>query len=474
MPNERTNAINVFSGVTVPYRGMWNTIEAKICALRKDRSYTLLSMRVFLTAEESGSGRTVIDHPALDVAMWIETVPVSYLDELLRQLRDERAVTIGRRLLTLETFENSLWRCEKFSGRYRGYLGLEYPYVLLQADGKSFHEVADWSALDKQLHRHGYGGLPETAQENLSFPVGSAYSTQIVIAAPLYLRFKSVEAADNSLKISVESHSSIPLEHITISYEVKYEEESKVKTLNETANLDARHVVERSGRIQILRKEVDIGGRIVEARAWLYDKWMTEPIDSAWVRQVAAPRESIAWRILGPLLEERHHSEVINGHSKLREYLCIDYIDPALGRQFELAVAHLLSSMGFSVFFVGQPLPKRGVDIVAICPDSGRSLIVSAHISNDIHEKLRTLLPEFIRLRDSLQGIQLTPVLFSPVKIEDILASDRIDAKAHGVVLMLGKQIEELFRIAGTMMPGEARQRTLQFIDGILGEQSEW
>jgi hypothetical protein len=452
---------------------MWETIEARICALRKDGLHRLLSMRVFLTAEETDSGRTLVEHPGLDVAMWIEKVSARYLDELLRQLRDEKTLTIGRRSLTLEVFENSPWRCERYSGRYRGYLSLEYPYVLLHADGKSFHEVADWSDLDKQLHRHGYSDLAGTSQENLAFPVGSSYSTQIAIAAPIYLNFKSVEAQGNTIRVSVESHTCVPLKDITLSYEVKYEQEGKVKTLNETANLDESDVAECVGRFQILRKEITANGRIAEARIWLYGKWTTEPIDSTWVRQEAVLQESVAWRTLAPLLEERHRTEVIDGHRKLREYLCIDYVDPTLGRQFELAVSHLLGSMGFSVFFVGQPLPKKGIDVVAVCPDSGRTLIVSTHVSNDIHDKLRTLLPEYHRLKDALQGVQLTPVLFSPASADDILTSDRIDAKAHSVALVLGSRIGELFSIAGNMKPAEARQRTLELIDRVLKEQSQ-
>lgn len=152
MAEEVTSVINTFSGTTVPYRGMWQSIEARICALRKEGSHQLLSMRVFLTAEETGSGRTLVEHPGLDVAMWIEKISIRYLDELLRQLRDEKTLTIGRRVLTLDAFENSSWICDKYSGRYRGYLELEYPYVILYASGKSFNEVADWSELNKQLH----------------------------------------------------------------------------------------------------------------------------------------------------------------------------------------------------------------------------------------------------------------------------------------------------------------------------------
>ena len=474
MSQERINAIDVFSGTTVPYRSMWETIEARICALRKDDSFCLLSMRVFLTDEETSDVRILLDHPGLDVVMWVDKVEARYLDQLLLQLRDSSSLTFGSRVLDLEIFENRHWDCRRYSGRYRGYMGLDCPYVLLSTSGKSFGDVAKWSDLEAQLRRHGYSDLAHTSEENLGFPVGTSYSTQIALVAPIYLNFKTVEVEDNCLTISVESHSSVPLEDMTLSYEVKYEEEGKARTLNDRTIFVEDDIAERADRFIILSKRLNVNARIVEARIWLYDKWTTEPIDSAWVRQEAIPRESVAWRILGPLLEERHRAVVIDGHAKLREYLCLDYHDPTLGREFEVALSHLLGSMGFSVFFLGQPLPKKGIDIVAVCPDSSRTLLVSAHASNDIHEKLRTLVPEFHRLKDALQGVQLTPVLFSPVRIDDILASDRSDAEKHRVALVLNSQIEELFSIVGNLTPTEARRETLELIDRVIKEQSWW
>ena len=471
MSEDRLNAINTFLGTTMPYRGMWETIEARICALRQNGSYRLLSMRISLTAEEANSGITLLEHPGLDVAMWIEKVEARYLDELLLQLRDSSDLAIGRRLLSLEAFENCHWDCRRYSGRYRGYMGLDCPYVLLSTSGKSFGQVADWSKLEAQLNRYGYSNLADTSQENLGFPVGTAYSTQIAIAAPIYLNFKGVEAEDSWLKVSVESHTSVLLKDLTLSYQVRYEEEGKDKTLSRTAVFDTSDIVERGGRFQILRKEVDAERRIAEARTWLYYAGEEASVDSAWVRQEATPKESIAWRILAPLFEELHRTDVTGGHEKLRDRLCIGHIDPTLGREFEMSVSHLLGSMGFSVFFVGQPLPKRGIDVVAVCPDSGRALVVSTHVSNDIHEKLRTLLPEFNKLRNRLPDVQLTPVLFSPVSIEDILGSDKGDAKTHQVALVLNSQIEQLFSIAGSLIPTEARRRTLQLIDQLLKEQ---
>ncbi len=39
---------------------------------------------------------------------------------------------------------------------------------------------------------------------------------------------------------------------------------------------------------------------------------------------------------------------------------------------------------------------------------------------------------------------------------------------AHGVVLILHSQLEELFSIAGSLMPTEARRKTLQLIGQLL------
>lgn len=129
--------------------------------------------------------------------------------------------------------------------------------------------------------------------------------------------------------------------------------------------------------------------------------------------------------------------------------------------------------MGFSIFFLGKPVAKKGIDIVAICPDSNKTLVVSVHISNDVHEKLRTLLPELNRLRSTLQDIQIVPVIFLPVNYEDLLKSDRMDARAGGVGLILRTHIEELFNIASRLVPAEARRKALELFDRLLGEQMQ-
>ena len=107
----------------MPYRAMWQTLEARICAVRKEGKSKLLSMRASLTAEEASNSSVLVDHPSLDVTLWIERVPASFLDELLVQLRDSKTLTVGGRSLTLEAFDNSSRRCDEFMGRHLGYLG---------------------------------------------------------------------------------------------------------------------------------------------------------------------------------------------------------------------------------------------------------------------------------------------------------------------------------------------------------------
>lgn len=470
---DKINAVNSFSGTTVPYRRMWETIEARICALKKEESYHLLSTRIFLTAEEFESRRVLVEHESLDIAMWMERIPISYLDELLYQLRDAKTLTIGERSLNLNMYENSTeWGCEKYSGRYRGYLELEYPYITLHTNATSLDKI-DWNDIEKQLNRFGYNSLRETAFENLGFHVGGAYTPQIVLAAPIYLKLKGMNVQNNSLVVSVESHNSAVLADMSLSYEIKYEQDEKIKTLNQRVSFSESDIREHEGRFQVLKKEINADGKIVEARTWLHDKWTTEPIDSDWIRQERTPREGVGWRILSPLLEEKRPTELIDGHRQLRRYLCLDYYDPTLGNYFEFAVSYLLGSMGFSIFFLGKPVAKKGIDIVAICPDSNKALVVSVHISNDVHEKLRTLLPELNRLRNTLQDIQIVPVIFLPVNYEDLLKSDRMDARAGGVGLILRTHIEELFNIASRLVPAEARRKALELFDRLLGEQMQ-
>lgn len=467
----KIEAINCFSGTTVPYRKMWKSIEARICALKKDNSYDLLSARIFLSANEIEKRRVLVEQDGLDIAMWIENIPINHLDELLCQLRDSKMLSIGERNLNLNLYENSTeWACEKYSGRYRGFLELEYPYIALNTGATKIDQI-DWNTIEKQLNRFGYENLHKTAFENLEFYVGGAYTPQIILAAPIYLKINGLKPKDSSLKVCVESHNSVALADISLSCEIKYEQNDKITTLNKRVEISNSAITENNDSLEVIVKEINAGGWIAEARVWLHDKWTSEPIDSDWVRQERIPKEGVGWKMLAPLLEEKRASESIDGHRQLRRYLCLDYHDPTLGKYFELAVSYLLGSIGFSILFLGNPIAKKGIDIAAI--DINRIFLVSVHISNDIHEKLRTLIPEINRIRGYFQDSQITPLIFSPVNYDDILNSDKIDARSGKVGLILRSHIEEIFNIASTLGATEARQKVVELFDRTLNEQKQ-
>lgn len=149
----------------------------------------------------------------------------------------------------------------------------------------------------------------------------------------------------------------------------------------------------------------------------------------------------------------------------------MDYYDRTLGHHFELSVSYLLSAIGFQVFFLGQPIHKKGIDLVALLPNKNKLLIISAHISNDIGEKIRTLIPELNKLIASLPGIQLIPAIFSPVKIDEIKKSDRSDAVSHGIALVLHDQIEQLFNLASIFSTEDISEKVMKIIEDSLINQ---
>jgi hypothetical protein len=470
---DRITAINQFSGTTTPYRGMWKSIEAKVCALREGQSYQLLSTRMFLTAEETENRRLLVEREGLEVVMWTERIAISHLDELLLQLRDANTLDLGEVSLRLGFYEKSTeWFVQKYSGRYTGYVRLESPYLTLETNGSSLESV-NWNQIEVRMNRFGYDGLIKTANQQLGFSIGGGYTPQIMLVAPIYLRFKTVTAQNDSLTVLVEFHQAERLTDVSLSYEIRYELDGKMQVLNDKVGFTDADIIERQDNFFLLKKEIKTGGRISEARAWLYEKWTTEPIDAEWLHQEPETRnqQGLGWRALSPLLQERHMTTFVDGHQNLRRYLCLDYPDPSLANQLELAVSYLLGSMGFLVFFFGKPIGRPGYDLVAIQPDSDKALVISVHAANDISKKLITLMPEVNRLRASLASVELVPLIFAPVNPESILWSAKVDAAHAGVALVLRADLGRLFDFASTYSPTEARTKALGLFQELLVEQ---
>lgn len=315
---DKFSALDTFSETIAPYRYMWNSIEARVCALVINGEYFLLSSRMYLTINAAEGRDSLVEHEGLGVAMWIQNIPIAQLDDLLRQLRNPGNVTLGGRTLRLDYFNNSsYWIMDKYSGIHTGYLKLDYPYVMLQTNSSG---NMDWSDLEKQLYRYGYNGLQSVAEENLGFPVGASYTSNIILAAPIYLKIKKVEIQRESLIIFIETHESVNIRDIELSYEIKHDDNS-IKALNDRIYFDESEVIQHAIGLKLIKKSIKANGSISEARTWLYDKLNTEPIDANWIHHESPQKESLAWRILSPLLEERNGVELYDGHKLLHRYL---------------------------------------------------------------------------------------------------------------------------------------------------------
>jgi hypothetical protein len=255
-----------------------------------------------------------------------------------------------------------------------------------------------------------------------------------------------------------------------LSYEIRCTGNEK-QTRNGSVSFEESDVLRVENNFKLVNKSINSEETIIDARTWLYDKQSEEPVDSNWVHEESLSKESTVWRLLSPLFEDRRGIESIDGHAELRRYLGLDYHDLTLGNRFELAVSYLFTVLGFQVLFLGQPLHKKGIDVIAIDPDTESVLVISSTISNKIGEKIQTLLSESNRLKLSLNDVHLVPLIVTPIKMDDVKNSDRADASTHAITLLLIDQISELFNLASKSTQTEARQKSLKIISDSLGNQ---
>ena len=72
-------------------------------------------------------------------------------------------------------------------------------------------------------------------------------------------------------------------------------------------------------------------------------------------------------------------------------------------------------------------------------------MAISVTTSNNVGEKIRTLLPQLYKLRNQLTGFDIVPAVIAAVELDEIVDSDRKDAAAHGISLILRPQMADLF-----------------------------
>jgi len=133
-------------------------------------------------------------------------------------------------------------------------------------------------------------------------------------------------------------------------------------------------------------------------------------------------------------------------------------------KAFESAVLNLMSIAGFEVIFAGKGFDAQGIDILAFSPSSSDVIVISCTISNDIREKIRTLLPQINKLKNQLENYELIPAIFSPINPENIVHSDKENARKHKVSLLPSDGIREIYQTIQTTPVSKIKDIVLDYI----------
>ncbi len=148
----------------------------------------------------------------------------------------------------------------------------------------------------------------------------------------------------------------------------------------------------------------------------------------------------------------------------LRDSLGLDNQVKDVGR-LEVAVHALLGCAGLVCIFSGREWGIQGIDTIAFPPGMNKVLAISVTSTNNIGEKIRTMLPPINRLRKEMPDLPISPTIVAPIEPGDVVSSDQEDANTHGVQLVLRPQLEELLEAVMNM----PQPRFAERVDALFG-----
>ena len=106
---------------------------------------------------------------------------------------------------------------------------------------------------------------------------------------------------------------------------------------------------------------------------------------------------------------------------------------------------NLMSLAGFEVIFLGKGINSSGIDIIGFHPSEHKILAVSCTISNNIGDKIQTILVQTNRLRAHLKDYEIIPVIIAAVSLNDIRSTHIEDARNHQMSLILSLEIKRIY-----------------------------
>lgn len=448
-----------FLAEVAKYPSMWDSIELKFVGAKRGDSICLLGLQGTLSTNTSPPAYKELLFETPDVVMIREIVPITELSNLMQGLMGENA-TIGSTPVTLEGF--SQFDCRQWGGGGKGLLSTQYPYVLFYSYGKSVSELVSESDIGNKLLQWGYRSLRELCQEKLGFPVGGGNSTRIELIMPIYLSAEA-DFVDTQLRLVLRCHPSLTISDLSASYEMSLEVLGKQETKRGAINFSERDRMQEGFGYSLVN-QTDLLPQVKSAMIWVFHRSRNEPMYALSVRKLSTTDLNPAWVALQFLLSRYQEGQLISGEDIFQEKLGLKGEVKDLYR-FEAAVTDLLACTGYVCLFTGHAFGIRGIDILAFSRDYLEAVVASITTSNNLGEKITTLVPQLNTLKDRLKDVTLRPAIFAPIRLEDVVYGDEQDAKAHEIALVLLPEIQGLFDVITRLSMTEARSSLNSILD---------
>ena len=454
MADELENSFGQFTTEAEKYEGMWCVMEMKVAAIKDESFYFLLGMHESILANGQPISEILLDLENVVLLREVKDINKNQLKEIISDL-EEGIVKIGGKVLKLKNFDRSHFGRSRSHRRGPLDVQCDWPYFWLRASGKS--DVIKEEEINVKLNKCGYEDLRNACEENLGFMVGGAYSPHIYLTAPIYI-LADAQIKENKLIFSVKYHKSVRSEDLSISYGIEGDTQK-----HSTISFAPNDISSQKDDFYELQKIMDLPPGTKSITFWTYYK--DEEIDKYWIPKPIEKIEGInpKWIVIDPLFSRRESGELMGGERIFERYLGIE-TEVLDSNAFELIILNLMSIAGFHVIFTGKRFDSKGIDMLAFSPDSSDIIVMSCTITNNIREKIRTLLPQINKLKKQLENYELIPAIFSPINSNDIINSDKTEASEHKVSLLLSQEIKEIYQAIQTTSVSEIREFVLNYI----------
>ena len=435
-----TDEANKFLKSIRDYKGMWSALDLKMVVKKNEGSYELLGMSAVLQEEALSGSDIFIDLSELQILHQTIELNDRKLTDFINNLIDDKII-LENMIISVNNFS----RYASATSYQHSATALaqkpEWPYIYLESVGnKPIREFIDENNINNQLIDSGYENLEDACKDLIGLEIGGGRYPIISIIALIYI-MPSIQIEDNTLKLDLISHDSISCEDLTISYAAKASNEKK----NGKFTFSKNDISQRDGVLVHFGKKEGIPLGTNSIKFWIIYK--KNPIYTKAIYDIVGISSEIdsKWTAFNLLFTHIESGTIKTADEIFNKNLGLNAGRAEHGDRFELAILNLMSLAGFEVLFLGKGINSSGVDIIGFHPGEHKVLAISCTISNNIGDKIQTLLIQTNKLRAHFNDYEIIPVIISAISLKDIRITHIDDARNHQMSLVLTPEIKRIY-----------------------------